>query len=187
MFSLHHWTHTHTLSCGDKCKMTVRHSSPEGVCVCEVNKASCICIYLHFVAYFSCCCVSVWVRMWHLIICIHCEALWGDGRNNNTWQCYILITKALQRGVDLTVVILSILCSCISAVCVFFREMVDIECFLRETAEKEVEAKSRLQVTPEDLVFLPLLKGQFGFWGILQIFLISENETNRFFYAFVWC
>lgn len=26
------------------------------------------------------------------------------------------------------------------------REMVDIECFLRETAEKEAEAKSRLQV-----------------------------------------
>lgn len=34
--------------------------------------------------------------------------------------------------------------------CVFMllcvREMVDIECFLRETAEKEAEAKSRLQV-----------------------------------------
>lgn len=49
--------------------------------------------------------------------------------------------------------------------------MVDIECFLRETAEKEVEAKSRLQVTPKDLVLLPLLKGQFGFWGDKLLFL----------------
>lgn len=30
--------------------------------------------------------------------------------------------------------------------CLFCREMVDIEHFLRETAEKEAEAKSRLQV-----------------------------------------
>jgi len=29
----------------------------------------------------------------------------------------------------------------------FYREMTDIELFLRDTAEKEAEAKSRLQVT----------------------------------------
>lgn len=37
------------------------------------------------------------------------------------------------------------------------REMVDIECFLRETAEREAEAKSRLQVNikywPQDKSF----------------------------------
>ncbi|KAI3375796.1 hypothetical protein L3Q82_003740 [Scortum barcoo] len=35
---------------------------------------------------------------------------------------------------------------------ILFMEMVDIECFLRETAQKEVEAKSRLQVFIETLL-----------------------------------
>lgn len=48
----------------------------------------------------------------------------------------------------------------------FCREMVDIELFLRDTAEKEAEAKTRLQVALNPLM-LPLLKGVIVFGGSL--------------------